>query len=147
MDESLVRICDLAGRLRGTGFLAYASGTSGTLLTSHEAVDGPVQLVLHAHGGQTGLVEAPAITPLPELGLALVATAGLAVPPLPVAVSGPAHRDRRVRLRARIWTDAAISGTVPVTSTATDRFHLLEEASELAAAGPEALFPHLRYSS
>ncbi|WP_211265584.1 hypothetical protein [Actinacidiphila oryziradicis] len=168
-----MHLCDLAGRLRGTGFLAYASGTSGTLLTSHEAAEGPVQLVLHAHGDQTGLVEVPAITPLPELGLALgsvrpisaasralapalaalssvddaprrlppppcdhrrqtplllprrsagqalVAIEGLAVPPLPVAVGGPAHRDRRVRLGARIWTDAAISGTVPVTCTAT----------------------------
>lgn len=88
-DKALVHLCDLAGRLRGTGFLAYASGTSGTLLTSHEAADGPVQLVLHAHGDQTGLVEAPAITPLPELGLALVAIEGLAVPRCRSRSAGP----------------------------------------------------------
>ncbi|WP_234325705.1 hypothetical protein, partial [Streptomyces sp. NRRL S-146] len=42
--DALVRIHDLAGRPRGTGFLA---DHHGTLITSHEAVDGLPRLVLH----------------------------------------------------------------------------------------------------
>lgn len=139
VDRALVRVRDLAGRPRGTGFLVEAREGRGTLLTSHEAVDGLVRLVLHAHGEQTSLVEAHAITPLPELGLALVETEGLDVPPLPVAeftrAGGPG---RAVRLRAGAhagWVEAAITGTAPVTYTATDRFHLLDAAYELA--GPD----------
>lgn len=45
LDESLVRIRDLAGRPRGTGFVA---DHHGTVITSHEAVDGLPRLVLHA---------------------------------------------------------------------------------------------------
>ncbi|MDX3077939.1 serine protease [Streptomyces sp. MI02-7b] len=138
-ERALVRVCDLAGRPRGTGFLAEAAGGCGTLVTSHEAVDGLVRLVLHAWGEQTILVEADAITPLPALGLALVAVEGLEdVPPLPVAA---AVRPGKVRLRGRAWTDAEIVGTASVTYTATDRFHLLDEVHELAARewepGPE----------
>ncbi len=153
-DESLVRLCDLAGRPRGTGFLI---DTAGTLLTSHEAVDGLRRLVLHARsspstalgGGasghddhraeQTCLVEAEAITPLPEQGLALVATEGLVVPPLPVAESGPADPDGWVRLHADSWVHAAVAATVPATYTATDRFHLLGEVYELVSGTPDAL--------
>ncbi len=36
-DDALIRVHDLAGRPRGTGFLA---DHHGTLITSHEAVDG-----------------------------------------------------------------------------------------------------------
>ena len=92
---------------RGTGFLADGDGT---MVTSHEAVDGLARLVLHAPGGQLCLVEAAAITALPEQGLALVATEGLSVPPQAVAAGGPAHPERRVRVRlparhrrARCW--------------------------------------------
>ncbi|MFC5034612.1 serine protease [Streptomyces sp. DSM 41987] len=138
-DDALVRVCDLAGRPRGTGFLA---DLGGTLLTSHEAVDGLARLVLHAPGDQVCLVGADAITPLPELGLALVATEGISLRPLPVAVSGPAHSERRVRLRARGWTDAVVVGTASVTYTATDRFHLLDEVYELALDSPEVLRVH-----
>ncbi|MFI9098897.1 serine protease [Streptomyces fildesensis] len=138
-DDALVRVCDLAGRPRGTGFLA---DLGGTLLTSHEAVDGLARLVLHAPGDQVCLVGADAITPLPELGLALVATEGISLRPLPVAASGPAHPERRVRLRARGWTDAVVVGTASVTYTATDRFHLLDEVYELALDSPEVLRVH-----
>ncbi|MFF7216385.1 serine protease [Streptomyces sp. NPDC008238] len=135
VDRALVRVRDLAGRPRGTGFLVEARDGRGTLVTSHEAVDGLVRLVLHAHGEQTTLVEVHAITPLPELGLALVATEGLDVPPLPVAgfarTAGPG---RVVRLRGAGWVEATIAGTAPVTYTATDRFHLLDAAYELAGA-------------
>ncbi|GAA1929832.1 serine protease [Streptantibioticus ferralitis] len=135
-DESLVRLCDLAGRPRGTGFLI---DTGGTLLTSHEAVDGLRRLVLHAPGEQTCLVEAEAITALPEQGLALVATEGLVVPPLPVAETGPADPDGWVRLHAENWVHAAVVGTVPATYTATDRFHLLGQVYELVTGTPDAL--------
>ena len=83
---TLVRICDLAGRPRGTGFVA---DELGTVVTSHEAVDGLVRVVLHAPGDRTCLAEADAITPLPEAGLALVRTEGLGVRPLPISTREP----------------------------------------------------------
>ncbi|RII08004.1 hypothetical protein DSC45_33955 [Streptomyces sp. YIM 130001] len=43
-EEALVRICDPAGRLRGA---AFAADDRGTLITSHEAVDGLPGIVLH----------------------------------------------------------------------------------------------------
>lgn len=46
-DAALVRVHDLAGRPRGTGFLA---DHHGTVLTSHEAVDGLTRLVLSTAG-------------------------------------------------------------------------------------------------
>ena len=52
-DDALVRIHDLAGRPRGTGFVA---DHHGTVITSHEAVDGLPRLVLHAAGDRTCLV-------------------------------------------------------------------------------------------
>ncbi|WP_435173569.1 serine protease [Actinacidiphila sp. bgisy145] len=141
---SLIRVCDLAGRPRGTGFLA---DREGTLITSHEAVDGLARLVLHAPGDQVCLVEAEAVTPLPGCGLALVATEGLDVRPLPIAPpgSGAGHRDRRAVLRLPQPAAATVLGTTSVTYTATDRFHLLEgvhelalDGADLAAAGPQA---------
>ncbi|PWI43611.1 serine protease [Streptomyces sp. ICBB 8177] len=134
-----MRIHDLAGRTRGTGFLI---DTHGTLLTSHEAVDGLPRLVLHAAGEQTCLADAAAVTPLPGLGLALVATDGLLAPPLPVAPYGPADPDGRVRVRAQEWTEARVAGTAPGTYTATDRFHLLPEVYALATRDAGALRPH-----
>lgn len=107
-DDVLIRVCDLAGRPRGTGFLAHADGT---MITSHEAVDGLARLVLHAPGGQVCLVETGAITALPETGLALVATEGLALPPLPIAPGGPAHPERRTRLRLPHRTEGVVVGT------------------------------------
>lgn len=132
-EEALIRVRDLAGRPRGTGFLA---DHLGTMVTSHEAVDGLARLVLHASGGQVCLVEAAAITPLPEQGLALVATEGLSVPPLPVAPGGPADPHRRTRL-PRSAARGVVVATGPVTYTATDRFHLLDQAYELDLDGAE----------
>ncbi|RFU83803.1 hypothetical protein DY218_25900, partial [Streptomyces triticagri] len=45
VEEALVRICDPAGRLRGA---AFPADDRGTLITSHEAVDGLAGIVLHA---------------------------------------------------------------------------------------------------
>jgi hypothetical protein len=131
-DGALIRVCDLAGRPRGTGFLADADGT---MVTSHEAVDGLARLVLHAPGEQVCLVEASAVTELPELGLALVATEGLDLPPLPIAPGGPAHPEQRIRLRLPHRTAGSVVGVTAVTYTATDRFHLIDEVYELALDG------------
>ena len=137
-DESLVRIRDLAGRPRGTGFVA---DHHGTVITSHEAVDGLPRLVLHAAGDRTCLVTADAVTPLPALDLALVRTEGLGVDPLPVTVRDRVETGTYVRVAAGRWREARLLGATSVTYTATDRFHLLDDALELAigTAGRDAL--------
>ncbi|MGY5129004.1 hypothetical protein [Streptomyces nigrescens] len=151
-DVALVRIRDLAGRTRGTGFLA---DHDGTVVTSHEAVDGAAQLVLQpmadgagggaaGGGGWTCLVAADAITPLPEAGLALVRTDSFGphrLVPLPLATGRPAPGTR-----ARLWAGGWLDGTVVgpgsgVMYTAAARVHLLDETLELGlcAGGREAL--------
>ncbi|MCX4983827.1 serine protease [Streptomyces sp. NBC_00572] len=135
---TLVRICDLAGRPRGTGFLA---DHHGTVVTSHEAVDGLSRVVLHAPGDRTWLAEAEAVTPLPESGLALVRTEGLDVRPLPLATRAEIEPGTYVRIAAHGWREARVLGPAAVTYTATDRFHALADALELAIGteGAEAL--------
>lgn len=59
-EACLVRVRDLAGRLRGTGFVA---DHHGTVITSHEAVDGLTRLVLYAAGDRSCAVTADAVTP------------------------------------------------------------------------------------
>lgn len=159
-DAALVRIRDLAGRTRGTGFLA---DHDGTVVTSHEAVDGPERLVVQpmamggglsgGAGGPGGLsgglgwtrpVEPAAITPLPEIGLALVRTEGLrahGLVPLPIAAGRPAAGSG-VRLWAGGWLDGTVVGPGSgVRYTATDRVHRLDDTLELGlcAGGREAL--------
>ncbi|WP_371662912.1 trypsin-like peptidase domain-containing protein [Streptomyces sp. NBC_00280] len=138
-DESLVKVCDLAGRPRGTGFVA---DHHGTLITSHEAVDGLARLVLHGAADRTCVVStADAVTPLPALGLALVRTEGLGAHPLPVSARDRVATGTYVRIAAGGWREARVLGTTDVTYTATDRFHLLPDALELAigTAGSDAL--------
>ncbi|WP_262059209.1 trypsin-like peptidase domain-containing protein [Streptomyces sp. STR69] len=137
-DEALVRIRDLAGRPRGTGFVA---DHHGTVITSHEAVDGLPRLVLHAAGDRSCLVTADAVIPLPALDLALVRTEGLGVDPLPVTVRDRVGTGTYVRIAAGRWREARVLGATSVTYTATDRFHLLDDALELAigTAGRDAL--------
>ncbi|MEU9122115.1 hypothetical protein AB0C96_19995 [Streptomyces sp. NPDC048506] len=149
-DAALVRIRDLAGRTRGTGFLV---DHEGTVVTSHEAVDGPERLVLQpmaTSGGTSGgagwsrPVEPASITPLPETGLALVRSDDhrlRRLVPLPVATGRP-----QPGTGARLWAGGWLDGTVVgpgtgVTYTATDRVHLLDETLELGlcAGGREAL--------
>ncbi|MFF6884395.1 trypsin-like peptidase domain-containing protein [Streptomyces sp. NPDC012421] len=134
----LVRICDLAGRPRGTGFLA---DHEGTLVTSHEAVDGLTRVVVHAPGERTWLAEADAVTSLPERGLALIRTEGLGVHPLPLATRPAVEPGTYVRIAAHGWREARVLGPAAVTYTATDRFHVLPDALELAIGteGAEAL--------
>ncbi|MCX5424050.1 trypsin-like peptidase domain-containing protein [Streptomyces sp. NBC_00078] len=137
-DDALVRIHDLAGRPRGTGFVA---DHHGTVITSHEAVDGLPRLVLHAAGDRTCLVTADAVTALPALDLALVRTEGLGVDPLPVTVRDRVETGTYVRIAAGCWREARVLGAASVTYAATDRFHLLDGALELAigTAGRDAL--------
>ncbi|MCT7356928.1 serine protease, partial [Streptomyces sp. 15-116A] len=137
-DDVLVRVHDLAGRPRGTGFLA---DHHGTLITSHEAVDGLPRLVLHAPGGRRCAVTAEAVTPLPALGLALVRSDGLGVAPLPIAARDRVDSGSHVRIPAGGWREARVLGVTAVTYTATDRCHTLDRALELAVgtAGRDAL--------
>ncbi|WP_316757729.1 trypsin-like peptidase domain-containing protein [Streptomyces herbicida] len=139
-DASLVRISDPAGRPRGTGFLA---DHHGTVVTSHEVVDGLPRLVLHAAGERTCVVTADAVTPLPALDLALVRTEGLGVDPLPITVRKRIGTGTYVRIAADRWREARVLGATRVTYTAADRFHLLGDAMELAigTAGRDALRP------
>ncbi|MBL1084931.1 trypsin-like peptidase domain-containing protein [Streptomyces actinomycinicus] len=138
VEAALVLIRDLAGRPRGLGFLA---DHEGTLLTSHEAVDGLPRLVLHAAGNATCVVGADAVTPLPDLDLALVRTEGLDVEPLPLTVRERIDAGSYVRIVAGCWREARVLAATQVTYTATDRFHLLDDALELAigTAGRDAL--------
>ncbi|MFJ8670015.1 trypsin-like peptidase domain-containing protein [Streptomyces sp. NPDC093600] len=135
---TLVRICDPAGRPRGTGFVA---DDRGTVVTSHEAVDGLVRLVLTAPGDRTCVAESDAITPLPESGLALVRTDGLGVRPLPIAARREIEAGAYVRIAAHGWREARVLTAASVTYTALDRFHVLGNALELAIGteGAEAL--------
>ncbi|MFJ5833075.1 trypsin-like peptidase domain-containing protein [Streptomyces sp. NPDC093089] len=135
---TLVRICDLAGRPRGTGFLA---DHHGTVVTSHEAVDGLSRVVLHAPGDRTWLAEAEAVVRLPQSGLALVRTEGLGGRPLPLATRAEIEPGTYVRIAAHGWREARVLGPAAVTYTATDRFHALDDALELAIGteGAEAL--------
>ncbi|MBT1097825.1 serine protease [Streptomyces sp. Tu102] len=135
----MVRIHDLAGRPRGLGFVA---DHHGTVVTSHEAVDGLPRLVLLAAGGDRScVVPASAVTSLPELDLALVSTEGLGVDPLPVTGRERIECGAYVRIAAGGWREARVLGTTSATYTATDRVHLLGHALELAVgtAGRDAL--------
>ncbi|MFD5337189.1 trypsin-like peptidase domain-containing protein [Streptomyces hawaiiensis] len=136
--DALVRIHDPAGRPRGTGFLA---DHHGTLITSHEAVDGLPRLVLYGAGDRRRVVTADAVIPLPALDLALVRTDGLGVPPLPVTVRDGAGTGAYVRIAAGGWREARVLGSTPVTYAARDGFHRLDDALELAVgtAGRDAL--------
>ncbi|MEV5613201.1 trypsin-like peptidase domain-containing protein [Streptomyces sp. NPDC052225] len=138
VDPPLVRICDLAGRPRGTGF---AADDRGTVVTSHEAVDGLGRVVLHAPGGVTCVVGPESVVALPEADLALVRAEGLGAVPLPVAARGLLETGAYVRIPAGGWREARVLGHGDVTYTATDRFHLLDCAMELAVgtAGADAL--------
>ncbi|MCX5194020.1 serine protease [Streptomyces sp. NBC_00249] len=126
----LVRIHDLAGRPRGTGFVA---DDRGTVITGHEAVDGLDRMVLHGPDGRTCRAGAADLTLLPELGLALVRTEGLGVRPLPVAAREAVLPGTYVRLPARGWRQARVLGAgAEVGYTAAGRRHALPATVELA---------------
>lgn len=137
--DGLVHIHDLAGRLRGLGFVA---DHHGTVVTSHETVDGLPRLVLRtATGDRSHVIGADAVTPLPERDLALVRTEGLGVDPLPLTVREHVETGAYVRITAGCLREARVLGATEVTYTATDRCHRLADALELAigTAGRDAL--------
>ncbi|MEU8468990.1 trypsin-like peptidase domain-containing protein [Streptomyces sp. NPDC029006] len=136
-DAALVRLHDPAGRPRGLGFLV---DHEGTLLTSHENVDGLSRLALHA-AGRTCVVTSDAVTPLPALDLALVRTEGLGVDPLPLTVRERIDAGTYVRIFAGCWREARVLAATPATYTAPHGAHLLDDALELAigTAGRDAL--------
>ncbi|MFI1444990.1 trypsin-like peptidase domain-containing protein [Streptomyces fructofermentans] len=138
--RALVRIRDGAGRPRGAGF---AADHRGTVVTSHEAVDGQARLVVHAPDGGSCPVTADDITFLPGLGLALVRTTGLGLAPLPIAARGAVGTGAYVRVAAGGWREARVLGTSAVTYTAAGRAHRVGAALELAigTAGRDALRP------
>ncbi|WP_405914410.1 serine protease [Streptomyces sp. NBC_00963] len=138
--ETLVRICDPAGRQRGTGFVA---DDRGTVVTSHEVVAGLTGAVLHGADGRTCRAGSEAITALPELGLALLSGEDLGVPPLPLAVRDTVGTGTYVRVAALGWRAARVLGETAVTYAADGHHHRLAAALELALGtqGSDALRP------
>ncbi|MEU2724830.1 serine protease [Streptomyces smyrnaeus] len=134
---TLVRVRDLAGRARGLGFVA---DRLGTVVTSHEAVDGLSRAVLHAQG-TTFVAESRDITPLPEWGLALIHTPGLPrMEPLVIGGERPHPETPAVVLTEDGPLPTTLSGTVPAVYTSTARYHSVERVLRLelpaAAAVP-----------
>ncbi|MFC9296326.1 serine protease, partial [Streptomyces sp. NPDC057010] len=131
--SELVRICDLAGRPRGSGFVA---DDRGTVVTGHEAVDGLTRVVLHGPGpdARTWLAEARDVTALPGLALALVRTDGLGARPLPVAAREAIAPGTYVRLPARGWRQARVLGCAEVGYPASGRVHVVPAGTALELA-------------
>ncbi|MYX16947.1 serine protease [Streptomyces sp. SID8374] len=130
--STLVRICDQAGRPRGTGFVA---DDRGTVVTAHQATTAPGPLRLHGTDGRTCSVGPDDITALPALGLALLRTGGsetLGVEPLPIAVRERAEPGSYVGIAAHGRREARVLGTAPATYTAPDGAHPVPAALELA---------------
>ncbi|MFB7134963.1 trypsin-like peptidase domain-containing protein [Streptomyces sp. NPDC056237] len=138
---ALVRICDRTGRPRGTGFVA---DDRGTVVTSHEAVEGLMRLVLYGTDGRSCPLGAADVTALPERGLALLRTGGpfaLGVEPTPIASRDRIEAGTYVTIAAHGWREARVLGTAPVTYTANGRAHRIGAALELALGtdGSDAL--------
>ncbi|MGA5000032.1 serine protease [Streptomyces arboris] len=130
--STLVRICDQAGRPRGTGFVA---DDRGTVVTAHQATAAPGPYLLRGTGGRTCSVGPDDITALPALGLALLRTGGsgtLDVEPLPIAVRERIEPGSYVGIAAHGRREARVLGTAPATYTAPDGAHPVPAALELA---------------
>ncbi|MCQ1581453.1 serine protease [Streptomyces parvus] len=131
--SKLVRICDQAGRPRGTGFVA---DERGTVVTAHQAAVSPGPLLLHGTDGRTCSVAPDDITALPALGLALLRTGGpdtLDAEPLPIAGRDHAEPGGYVDIAAHGRREARVLGTTPATYTAPDGVgHPVPAALELA---------------
>ncbi|MGA5473427.1 serine protease [Streptomyces arboris] len=130
--STLVRICDQAGRPRGTGFVA---DDRGTVVTAHQATAAPGPYLLRGAGGRTCSVGPDDITALPALGLALLRTGGsgtLDVEPLPIAARERIEPGSYVGIAAHGRREARVLGTAPATYTAPDGAHPVPAALELA---------------
>ncbi|MEU4108226.1 trypsin-like peptidase domain-containing protein [Streptomyces sp. NPDC027717] len=138
--DALVQIRDLSGRPRGIGFLA---DHHGTLLTSHEAVEGLDRLVLRAADDRTRVVDAEAVVPLPRHGLALVRTENLGVAPLPLTVRDRIEAGTYVRIAAGGWREARVLTAARTAYPAEGGSLVLDDALELAlgTAARDALRP------
>ncbi|CAL9546664.1 serine protease [Streptomyces sp. enrichment culture] len=136
---TLVRICDQAGRTRGAGFVA---DRLGTVVTSHETVDGLDRIVLVAPDGRARAVGTDAVTALPGDALALIRAEGLGVRPLPLA-SRTAETGTYVRIEAHGWREARVLGTTRAAYPGGGGPHPVGDAVELAIGteGREALWP------
>ncbi|OEJ94147.1 hypothetical protein J116_006375 [Streptomyces thermolilacinus SPC6] len=134
-----MRICDQAGRTRGAGFVA---DHLGTVVTSHETVDGLDRVVLVAPDGRARAVSADAVTALPGDALALIRAEGLGVRPLPLA-SRTVATGTYVRIEAHGWREARVLGTTRAAYPGGDGPHPVGDAVELAIGteGREALWP------
>lgn len=142
---TLVRICDQAGRPRGTGFLA---DDRGTVVTSHQVLDGLAPggpLLLHGPDGVPRPVDPEDIVPLPALGLALLRTgdtAALGLEPLPIAAPERAEPGAYVHIAAHGIRQARVLGTTPATYPTRDgHAHPVAAVLELAVGtdGRDAL--------
>lgn len=121
VDEALVRVTDTAGLTRGT---AFPVDHQGTLLTSHEAVDGLSALLLVWPGGAVRRLTAADIVPLPEYDLALLRTDAV-LQPLPLA-AGPGTR--LVNLPGAEQTlQGGVAGPVTARYAAAERWHLIAD--------------------
>ncbi|MFB8029279.1 MULTISPECIES: trypsin-like peptidase domain-containing protein [unclassified Streptomyces] len=130
--STLVRICDQAGRPRGTGFVA---DDRGTVVTGHQAVARSELLTLHGADGRSCAVGPDDIVAMPALGLALLRTGGpgtLGAEPLPIAVREEFVPGTYVRIAAHGWREARVLGTTPATYTEGGRDHPVGDALELA---------------
>ncbi|MFC7218313.1 serine protease [Streptomyces polyrhachis] len=129
---AVVGVYDLPGRLRG---LAFPTDRDGTLLTSHEAVDGLRRLVLHVPGEEsTQLVEAGGITPLPAYGLAVVRAPGVGRR-APILLAGGWVPEVGAPVRVALpdgMVEGRVAGVGDATYIATDAFHLIDPVLELA---------------
>ncbi|MFD4791416.1 trypsin-like peptidase domain-containing protein, partial [Streptomyces sp. NPDC058459] len=138
--DALVQLHDLSGRPRGIAFLA---DHHGTLLTSHEAVEGLDRLLLRGADGRTRAVDAEAVVPLPRHGLALVRTENLGVAPLPLTVRERIEAGTYVRIAAGGRREARVLTTGRATYHAEGSDQVLDDALELAlgTAARDALRP------
>ncbi|WP_432105257.1 trypsin-like peptidase domain-containing protein [Streptomyces sp. bgisy091] len=130
--STLVRICDQAGRPRGTGFVA---DDRGTVVTGHQAVARPGPLTLHGAEGRSRTVAGDDIVALPAQGLALLRTGdpdALGAEPLPIAVREQIGTGTYVRIAAHGWREARVLGTTPATYSEGGRDHPVAHALELA---------------
>ena len=126
VDEALVRVSDTSGRQRG---LATPVDHQGTLLTSHEAVDGRSALLLTWPGGAVRRITADDITALPEFDLALLRTDAV-LPPLPL---GGGRGTRLIRLPLPAQT--LQGGVAGLVTAVMDASHQPAQTTSAIVAG------------
>ncbi|MFG3351616.1 serine protease [Streptomyces sp. NPDC048001] len=99
------RISDTAGRPLATGF---AADDLGTVVVGGDALDGHRAVTVRAPDGRSYRAGPDALVPLPEHGLTLVRTEGLALPPVPISTRGTVPPGTYVRLAASGWREARV---------------------------------------